>query len=159
MIDWLINKAKQTPYRHLDDYMERYWLVPYVYLEKVKFFERPIAWIFQRFGIAIRIHHILRSDDDRAFHDHPWWYVSIILKGSYTEVTPVFKSGIYQGHLHKIFTANDLLVRRPYSWHRLVLTEGRVWTLFITGPKKQEWGFMPHPRGNKIHHKEYNDGH
>src|SRR6202040_601720 len=31
------------------------------------------------------LHKFLRSDDDRAPHDHPWWFISIMLKGSYTE--------------------------------------------------------------------------
>src|SRR5574341_1477204 len=28
-VEWLIERAKRTPYYHLDGYMERFWLVPY----------------------------------------------------------------------------------------------------------------------------------
>src|SRR5574341_1517991 len=35
-VDWLIERAKRTPYWHLDGYMERYWLVPYSKVAKRK---------------------------------------------------------------------------------------------------------------------------
>ena|ERR1700686_4039773 len=162
IVDWLIEGAKRTPYFHLEGYMERYWLVPYKNRKLgfgcggVCFFQRPVAWLFQRFGIAVRIHRILRSDDDRAFHDHPWRYVSIILKGQYIEVTPVFKDGIYQGDARRVFRVGSLIFRKANSWHRLELQASEtVWTLFITGPRKQSWGFMPQPHMNKVHYEEY----
>lgn len=55
--DYLIARSAKTPYFHLEGYMERFWLLPY-------------GW----YVIAARVHHILKSDDDRAFHDHPWPY-------------------------------------------------------------------------------------
>lgn len=37
----------------------------------------------------IYLHKFLRSDDDRALHDHPWsWNLSLILKGEYIEHMP-----------------------------------------------------------------------
>ena len=46
-------------------------------------------WIIPRNRLFnIYLHQILRSDDDRALHDHPWINCSIILKGRYMEVTP-----------------------------------------------------------------------
>lgn len=35
----------------------------------------------------IYFHIVLRSDDDRALHDHPWWSFSIVLAGGYYEHT------------------------------------------------------------------------
>ncbi len=44
-------------------------------------------WVFN-FGLfSIRVHHWLRSDDKRFFHDHPWSFISIVLKGGYTDVS------------------------------------------------------------------------
>lgn len=40
-----------------------------------------------RFG-GVKLHHILRSDDDRDLHDHPWSFLSIVLKGGYFEHRP-----------------------------------------------------------------------
>lgn len=37
------------------------------------------------FGRSFYFHCFLRSDDDRALHDHPWDFTSIILFGSYRE--------------------------------------------------------------------------
>src|SRR5665213_1948609 len=90
VINWLVERAKRTPYYHLDGYMLRYWLVPYRTVVKRKLpqrpgdygigswdgvypemfetidgtgpvsWRRPIAWLLQRFDIAVRIHEILR---------------------------------------------------------------------------------------------------
>lgn len=45
-------------------------------------------WTFIFFGYSIRLHHWLRSDDNRYFHDHATDLVSIVLKGYYWNVTP-----------------------------------------------------------------------
>lgn len=37
--------------------------------------------------LNVYLHKFLRDDDDRALHDHPWWFVSVVLKGTYREVT------------------------------------------------------------------------
>lgn len=140
LIDWIIARAKRTPYIHLDGYMERWWLLPYGRIP----------------GIAARIHHILRSDDDRCFHDHPWPYVTIILRGGYWEYKPVFdKSGIYWADRVKWYGPGSILFRRAKSWHRLELEPAQTtWTLFITGPWRQHWGFLVEP-AHKIHWREY----
>lgn len=67
LIDLIINRAKRTPYFHLEGYMERYWLIK----------PNPKRWFFKDF--SIRIHRILRSDTDDCFHDHPWASMSIII--------------------------------------------------------------------------------
>ena len=163
LIGALIRRAMRSPYSHINDYMARYWLVPYrdpkggVGCGPVPFFRRPIAWLIQRFGIAVRIHHIKRSDDDRAFHDHPWWYVTLILSGGYYEVQPRYRRGIYCGETHTWHRPGTMLFRRATSWHRLVInpyTRENTWTLFITGPKTNSWGFLAEPR-HKIYWKDY----
>ena len=93
VINSLINYAKRTPYFHLEGYMERFWLVPYTSAGSagrdddgtgVLSWRTPIKKLLQRI-CAIRIHHILRSDLGRDPHDHPWPYVTVILKGGYWE--------------------------------------------------------------------------
>lgn len=138
-IDWLIARAERTPYEHIGDYMERWWLVPY-----------------NRLGIACRLHHILRSDDERAFHDHPWLYLTIILRGGYFEIKPVYdRSGLYIGTTRQWYGPGSFILRRAKSWHRLEIRPNHTaWTLFITGPKRQSWGFMIQPN-NKTYWREY----
>lgn len=85
----------------------------------------------------IYLHHFMRSDDDRALHDHPWWNVSIILTGGYVEHT------IAAGGINKRvrYDAGAIKARRARYAHRVELTTGPCWTLFITGPRLREWGF------------------
>lgn len=45
-------------------------------------------WVFVFFGFSIRLHHWIRSDDKRFFHDHPWSFITLVLKGQYTDVSP-----------------------------------------------------------------------
>lgn len=151
MIDWLaeklLNRAIQTPYTHLHGYMLRWWLVPYSNTAEGEgcgpvSWRRPIAKVLQFFGIAVRIHLILRSDDARAMHNHPWWFVSLMLQGDYLEYRPVYINGRYCGNSSERYGAGKLIFRRANSLHRLHLFPGEsALTLFITGPRRQDWGF------------------
>lgn len=98
----------------------------------------------------VYLHHVLRSDDDRALHDHPWPSVSIMLWGDLGEV-----------YKHKTGEAFRTIHPRQIIWrgarfaHRLVLPEqsaGAI-TIFITGPKVRSWGFWC-PKGWR-HWKEF----
>lgn len=82
----------------------------------------------------VYLHRFLRSDDDRALHDHPWVNLSILLRGSYIEVSPTAR---------RMRRPLRPVARGPRSLHRVELINGaRVWTLFITGPKVRTWGFQ-----------------
>lgn len=121
--------------------------------------------LFLPFGASIKLHHILRSDEDRDLHDHPWSFVSIILRGGYYEHTyrPCIggqqhqfrtTADIWHPHcvvcgLYKKFTIRTWhgvgsILLRPHPWpHRLEIPEGRTaWTLIFTGPKRRQWGFI-----------------
>lgn len=99
----------------------------------------------------IYLHLFLRSDDDRALHDHPWVNASYLLEGQYAEHT-IAAGGI---HHKKQIKAGAVRVR----WtgriaHRIELTDGPCWTLFITGPKYRKWGFHCPQRG-WVHWKDF----
>lgn len=102
-----------------DPYMLRWWLIP-----RTRFFN-------------IYLHRFLRSDDDRALHDHPWWNVSLLLEGEYTEHT-IAAGGVNQRTVRK---AGEMKARGAKSAHRIEIHAGPCWTLFITGPKIRQWGF------------------
>ena len=53
--------------------------VPFPYL---------IRWTFLLFGFSMRIHHWIKSDDNRYFHDHSADLLSIVLYGRYYNVKP-----------------------------------------------------------------------
>lgn len=83
------------------------------------------------------LHCILRDDDDRAHHDHPWDFESLILRGAYRDVTP--SSAL-------IYRAGESVRHAAADAHRLEVVDGPVWSLVTTGPKVREWGFHC-PRG------------
>jgi len=101
----------------------------------------------QRIDIPFNIflHQFMRSDDP-VFHDHPWKYFTIILRGGYWEHTPNGK--FWRGPGHFRFNNGD------YHWIECP-EPGKTWTLFFRGRKKKEWGFLVD--GQWIHWAEYLD--
>lgn len=108
-----------------DDYMLRWWVIP-----RNRWFN-------------VYLHCIGRDDDDRALHDHPWWNISIILKGSYREITDELRSieGNVTYRETRVREPGDIVFRRAEEAHRLEVVKGPVWSLFITGRRVREWGF------------------
>ena len=99
-----------------DPYLLRWFLIP----------RNPVLNIY--------VHLFLRSDDDRAMHTHPWLAnCSILLEGQYVEHTQ-------SGRFTRI--TGDAKFRWGAAAHRVELTNGPCWTLFITGPRVRTWGFL-----------------
>lgn len=84
---------------------------------------------------AIRLHHILRGDHDRHFHDHPMDFVSLILRGGYIEHRP-------EGRESRRCTPGMIVIRRAEDLHRLSLLGTDAWTIVLTGPLRRPWGFL-----------------
>lgn len=89
-------------------------------------------WVVLVFDYAIRLHHWVNSDDQRHFHDHPWWMLIIVLKGGYTDIS---RDG--EDHLR----AGSIRLRKAEHQHTVKIDEGGSWSLLITGPKVRNWGF------------------
>lgn len=134
-----------------------------------------VRWtIFSCSWFGIFIHKILRSDDDRDLHDHPWDFWSLILWGHYREYVPAdWPPAFVKDEMivkSKLCGPGSLVRHKARDAHRLELMPeltldlvgpayvrtGKfipVWTLFIHGPRKREWGFYT-PQG-WIHWKLY----
>lgn len=118
-----------------DPYMQRWWVIP-----RNKIFN-------------IYLHKIEADDDDRALHCHPWFNVSIPLKGEILEHR--------KGKSLRYMKRFRLYFRSAKAAHRLEIgrkmntpKNGKyAWTLFITGPKIREWGFWC-PKG-WVHWKDF----
>lgn len=90
----------------------------------------------------VYVHRFCRSDDERAPHNHPWWFISLVLKGQYLEHS-YDDEGVATAVVRKQFS----FAYRPLStWHRVQLANGPYgkipcWTLVVTGPDVRGWGF------------------
>ena len=110
--DFLIGRADRP-------YLRRWWLIP----------RNRVCNVY--------LHQILRDDDDRALHDHPWANFSIVLDGGYWDVT-----ADRGGHLRRQWLgAGAVKPRLPWAAHRIEVGFGQAWTLFFTGPRVRQWGF------------------
>lgn len=132
-VNWLIAHAQRTPYFHLDGYMERWWII------------RPCKWL----PFSIRVHHILREDYDRCPHNHPWSFRTIILRGWYEE------EFLVDARLRfTLMEPGSTCNRGTKDFHRIAnVSQGGVWTLFISSKKSCEWGFMVD--GQWVYWREY----
>jgi hypothetical protein len=97
------------------------------------YLERWILW----FGGTLRLHRFFASDEDRAAHDHPWWFVTMPLT-AYGEYVRRGDSEQYRE-----VRAWRVHFRAATFQHRVELTRFPTWTLVLTGNKSREWGFWP----------------
>jgi len=126
-------------------YLRRWWVIP-----RNRFFN-------------IYLHNILADDDDRAEHDHPWWSLSIILRGGYMETINGICHMRHPGTIrwrratehHRLSLFSCRWRWKGWPWKRTLVFDRVVpcWTLFITGPKVREWGFWC-PKG-WMHWREF----
>lgn len=84
------------------------------------------------------LHRFMRSDDDRALHDHPAASLSIALRGHAIEHT-IAAGGIHQRHMLR---AGQIRYRSAKFTHRIEIEPGtEFWTLFIFFRNTRNWGF------------------
>lgn len=126
IIEWFLGLISGQPHFYVGGrerpYMLRWYVIP----------RNP--WM------NLYLHKFCRDDDDRALHDHPWWFVSVMLWGCYAET--LF------GHAPRLRMAGSIAFRRATDRHRVMLAKdeqtGRpipCWTIVLTGRKVREWGF------------------
>ncbi len=98
------------------------------YLTRYTIFRCPLFGVF--------LHHIHRSDSDRSLHDHPWSFVSVILKGGYTE-----ELRLRPGH-HEVGWRGpgSILVRPAKAAHRVTMNSP-TWSLVLVGRRSRDWGY------------------
>lgn len=91
-----------------------------------------IRWRIETPIGSLRVHHWLGPDDDRALHDHPWWFITFVIKGGYTEDIP-----------NGTITLNAPAIRyRPAEYQHTVRPHvGGAWTILLTGKRARYWGF------------------
>ena len=89
-------------------------------------------WVFIFFGYSIRIHHWLSSDDLRHFHNHAWWFITFVIKGSYIDIS---ENG------EELMPTFKLKYRKANHAHAVKI-EKECWTILLTGRPENKWGFL-----------------
>lgn len=91
-----------------------------------------IRWVITVFGFSLRLHHWLGSDDQRFYHDHPWDFVAMLIKGSYVEHTQKETVIRYQWEIRRY--------KAEYQ-HKVFLDCGPCWSVVFSWPKRRNFGY------------------
>lgn len=130
-----------------------------VWVGPVKYLTRNIIYAF---GGTLRLHKFWRGDDDRASHTHPWNFWTFPL-ANYLEqrfnhggCIGTYRVQAWRWHARSCFHEHIVLGREKahldFSFEPL--DPRPFYTIVVTGPKINEWGFYPEP--NKfIHWRSY----
>lgn len=118
--DWAFHRMLARPDFEIGSpgniYLKRWWIIP------------------RNAKCNVYLHAIIRSDDDRALHDHPWKNSSFLIAGRYREITP-------DGEFLR--EAGSFVEREATALHRLeLIDDAPAISLFTTGEKVREWGFQ-----------------
>lgn len=97
-------------------------------------FECPYAhrWVIDLGVLAVRLHLWHRSDDTRAMHDHPYWFVTLCLWGGYVDASPSGRDRLRPGSVR---------LRPAEHRHTVEVDPGGAVTLLVTGYPSRRWGF------------------
>lgn len=106
-----------------------------LYLRRWRLIQTP--W----FGVYL--HRIVLPDFDRDPHDHPWNFVSVVLRGWYREK-------VFHSHSDRQRCEGAISSYHPWSsWHLMPLDKAHMitdislplWTLVFVGRRQFDWGF------------------
>ena len=109
------------------------------YLERYYVFLRDR----ERFPFNIFVHKFLKSDTEDV-HDHPWPFLTVILRGGYWEWRPQFDAkGRKTGEIARWCGPGSFRWASASQYHRVELDpDVECWTLFMPGIKQRDWGFL-----------------
>jgi hypothetical protein len=125
-----------------------------VYLRRLRVVNTP--WF------SIMVHWINEPDTGRYSHDHPWNFISWVVRGAYwEEVWPTEKH--FDLHLPPLQSTRRRWSLHRMSFkaaHRIVLTSADTVTLIVTGKRRRRFRFWT-PEGkipwDKMQPSEVND--
>lgn len=90
-------------------------------------------FLFRTKWLTAMLHQFHCSDEDRALHDHPWSFITVILWRGYIERTDAGGKRKWPG----------MILYRPAEWrHRVELIDNKpAWTLVFHFRRRREWGY------------------
>lgn len=102
----------------------------------------------------ILLHRMEAPDPGLDLHDHPWWFVTVVLWGGYTEqranVRDAAELALIADEYPATCDRGASERRRPFRPRVMRLDECHTitdlhrrtsWTLVIGGPRRRQWGF------------------
>lgn len=101
-------------------------------------------WLGLNLG-DIYLHHIIRSDDDKDPHDHPWGFLGFVLAGGYTDEQWAWLplTGVRSGPWLEPVRPLTVIYRPPEHIHRVIVPAGKTaWTLIFTSKYRRNWNFI-----------------
>lgn len=105
-----------------------------LYLRRLRIIATP--W----FGVFL--HELRGADADRDLHDHPFSFISIILKGGYRELVPIRQEPVFRINMYRHWGRWSVHTMKATDRHRIVsLDQNPTWTLLLVGRRKRTWGF------------------
>ena len=97
-----------------------------------------IRWrLIQTPFFSLYLHKMVSCDRDPYVHDHPWTFLSIILRGGYTEVRrDNHTRELYRRRVHHIN-----FMRRDDAHYIEHISRVPTWTFLFVGKRRRTWGF------------------
>jgi hypothetical protein len=148
-VEWFPGSYREIN-RPGEEYLIRVYLMPRVWP-----FTKDERW-------SLLLHYFVNGDADEALHNHPWeWALSLILLGGYSEER-LSRGSIGENVVtRKTARAGSLNFIRANDFHRVDLLDEKLgcWTLFLTGPRTQSWGFWDRVTQQFTHWKSWRPMH
>jgi hypothetical protein len=116
-------------------------------------YDKPLENYLTRWRIiqtpffAVYLHKITAPDSRPTLHDHPWNFLSVVLRGGYHEVRRYDGRGDFERDDFEWLPSEHHIRRfnfkRATDTHYItVLDRNPTWTLLLVGRRKREWGFV-----------------
>jgi hypothetical protein len=137
-------------------------------LRRVKVYEtgNPDHLLITRFRIittpwfGVMVHALETPDETRHLHNHPWPFVTMILRGGYDQLwAPSLEDAAKAvatgaSPITKRMRAGSIGRMNRHQFHAIATLHRRpTWTLFMTGPRGGAWGFAT--ADGFVDHDEY----
>jgi hypothetical protein len=102
-----------------------------IYLTRRRLVQTPWGGIY--------LHRLDGPDPRHTLHDHPWSFVSIVLRGGYVE-RRLNPSTMTVDESHYVRRVNRVRAFEAHSIMRLLRYP--TWTLLLVGPRVRTWGYL-----------------
>jgi hypothetical protein len=119
-----------------------------VYLFRRRIFQTPM--------VALYLHDIEMSDELPDLHSHPFPFVSLILRGAYTEMVAHPKGtelGVVETQYHGRWRLN-IFPRGTKKVHTIIHAYPKTKTLVLAGRRRDSWGWFVDGEG-LVHWSEF----